>query len=55
MEQSIAIARSRGFKSMELTAVQSAATYWERFGYKPMAEAQGGYGAEAMRYQLILE
>jgi GNAT superfamily N-acetyltransferase len=55
MEQSIEIARSRGFKSIELTAVQSAATYWERFGYKPMAEAQGGYGAEAMRYQLILE
>jgi ribosomal protein S18 acetylase RimI-like enzyme len=55
METSIEIARSRGFKSVELTAVQKAATYWERFGYKPMAEAEGGYGAEAVRYQLVLE
>ncbi len=55
METSIEIARDRGFKSVELTAVQSAATYWEKFGYKPMAEAEGGYGEEAMRYQLILE
>jgi ribosomal protein S18 acetylase RimI-like enzyme len=55
MNLSIENARERGFKSVELTAVQSAATYWERFGYKPMAEAEGGYGAEAMRYQLILQ
>lgn len=55
METSIEIARKLGYKKLELTAVQTAATYWERFGYKPMAEAEGGYGAEAMRYQLILE
>ncbi len=55
METSIEIARSRGFKSVELTAVQTAATYWQRFGYKPMAAAEGGYGDEAMRFQLILE
>lgn len=55
MEKSLEIASSRGFKSVELTAVQKAATYWERFGFKPMAQAQGGYGAEAMRYQLILQ
>jgi len=55
MNTSIEIARSRGFKQLELTAVQTAATYWERFGYKPMAQAEGGYGSEAMRYHLILE
>lgn len=55
MNTSIEIARTRGFKLLELTAVQTAATYWERFGYKPMAQAEGGYGSEAMRYQLILE
>lgn len=55
METSIEIARKRGFKSVELTAVQTAATYWQRFGYQPMAAAEGGYGSEAMRYQLILE
>lgn len=55
MEKSIEIARSRGFQSVELTAVQTAATYWQRFGFKPMAAAEGGYGEEAMRYQLILE
>lgn len=55
MEKSLEIASGRGFKSVELTAVQKAATYWERFGFKPMAQAQGGYGAEAMRYQLILQ
>ena len=55
MESSIEIARNRGFKSVELTAVQTAATYWQKFGFKPMAAAEGGYGEEAMRYQLILE
>lgn len=54
LEKSIEIAKQRGFKSVELTAVQKAATYWQKFGFRPMAQAEGGYGSEAMRYQLIL-
>jgi GNAT superfamily N-acetyltransferase len=43
-----------GLGSIELVAVQSAATYWERFGFEPIDGDVADYGPEAVRMRLSL-
>lgn len=44
-----------GFRSMDLVAVQGASSFWQQFGFNPIAGESPGYGSDAvkMRFDLM--
>jgi ribosomal protein S18 acetylase RimI-like enzyme len=47
--QLVGVARERGIGSVELVSVQNSVVWWEARGFAVTGEAEGGYGAEAVR------
>jgi GNAT superfamily N-acetyltransferase len=52
-QRALDIARSRGARRLSLVAVQSADTFWERFGFRPVESMLYGPGVPATR--MVLE
>lgn len=44
-----AVAREHGVGRVELVSVQNSVSWWEARGFSVTGEAEGGYGAEAVR------